>query len=89
MRILKNIYVNLGVNIIYMMYIYYLYILTLDLCYIYISTLYFNKLILLNDVNLYTFFGIFYLLNSNPSLILLVFWPHSVFGQNHLCVKML
>jgi hypothetical protein len=20
---------------------------------------------------------------------LLVFWPHSVFGQNHLCVKML
>jgi hypothetical protein len=22
-------------------------------------------------------------------LALLVFWPHSVFGQNHLCVKML
>jgi hypothetical protein len=21
--------------------------------------------------------------------IVLVFWPHSVFGQNHLCVKML
>jgi hypothetical protein len=29
------------------------------------------------------------ILDCNIRTKVLVFWPHSVFGQNHLCVKML
>jgi hypothetical protein len=46
------------------------------------------------EIDIYESFLVHFILNYLPSeyshfKILLIFWPHSVFGQNHLCVKML
>jgi hypothetical protein len=43
----------------------------------------------LHSVGQNHFFVMMHLNRDSAIQRLLVFWPHSVFGQNHLCVKML